>query len=139
MRKAEGGVRNTARRSARVPAALRHSALRIQMVRLQKFLAEAGVASRRAGEQMILAGRVAVNGADRRGNWAPGLIRSHDQVTVDGKPVRAKRKLYVALNKPQGWSARATMSMSGRRFTSCCPRSGATCTRWGGWITTVKG
>ncbi len=32
------------------------------MVRLQKYLAEAGVASRRAGEQMILAGRVAVNG-----------------------------------------------------------------------------
>ena len=44
-----------------------HSALRTQMVRLQKFLAEAGVASRRAGEQMILAGRVAVNGADGAG------------------------------------------------------------------------
>ncbi len=32
------------------------------MVRLQKFLADAGVASRRAGEQIIVAGRVAVNG-----------------------------------------------------------------------------
>ena len=70
-------------------------------VRLQKFLAEAGVASRRAAEQIILAGRVYVNGQPvcRLGTKVdPG----HDEVTVDGKPVRVRRKLYIALHKPAG-------------------------------------
>jgi 23S rRNA pseudouridine2605 synthase len=78
-----------------------HSVLHIQMVRLQKFLAEAGVASRRAGEQIILAGRVQVNG-DTVGELGIRIDPVHDRVTVDGKAVRAKRKLYVALNKPPG-------------------------------------
>jgi 23S rRNA pseudouridine2605 synthase len=71
------------------------------MVRLQKFLAEAGVASRRAGEQMMLAGRVAVNGQTVQ-ELGVKVDPAHDRVTVDGKPIRAKRKLYVALNKPRG-------------------------------------
>ena len=126
------------RASARSRFRLPHSVPRIQMVRLQKFLADAGVASRRAGEQMILAGRVAVNGETVR-RWAPGLIRSTTGWRWMAKPVRAKRKLYVALNKPPGWFARAGMSMSDRRFTGCCRRNGATCTRWGGWITRARG
>jgi 23S rRNA pseudouridine2605 synthase len=69
------------------------------MVRLQKFLADAGVASRRAGEQMILAGRVAVNGATV-GVLGTRVDPVHDKVAVDGQPVRVKRKIYVALNKP---------------------------------------
>ena len=71
------------------------------MLRLQKFLAEAGVASRRAGEQMILEGRVTVNGETVR-QLGTKVDPLHDRVTADGKPVRAKRKLYVALNKPRG-------------------------------------
>jgi 23S rRNA pseudouridine2605 synthase len=71
------------------------------MVRLQKYLADAGVASRRAGEQMMLAGRVAVNGQTRQELGAK-VDPEHDQVTVDGNPVRARRKLYVAVNKPRG-------------------------------------
>jgi 23S rRNA pseudouridine2605 synthase len=71
------------------------------MVRLQKFLADAGVASRRAGEQIILAGRVAVNG-QAVAELGTRIDPVHDKVAVDGKPVRAKRKLYVALNKPPG-------------------------------------
>ena len=71
------------------------------MVRLQKFLADAGVASRRAGEQIILAGRVAVNG-QAVAELGTRINPLHDKVAVDGKPVRAKRKLYVALNKPPG-------------------------------------
>jgi len=73
----------------------------MQRVRLQKFLAEAGVASRRAGEQMIVAGRVEVNG-QRVVELGLRVSPDHDRVTVDGKPVRARRKLYVALNKPPG-------------------------------------
>jgi 23S rRNA pseudouridine2605 synthase len=71
------------------------------MVRLQKFLADAGVASRRAGEQIILAGRVAVNG-QAVAELGTRIDPVHDKVAVDGKPVRAKRKLYVAVNKPPG-------------------------------------
>ena len=71
------------------------------MVRLQKFLAEAGVASRRAGEQVILAGRVAVNGRTVQ-ELGTKVAPSRDHVTVDGQPVRAKRKIYLALNKPRG-------------------------------------
>ncbi|HOX56985.1 MAG TPA: pseudouridine synthase [Candidatus Paceibacterota bacterium] len=71
------------------------------MVRLHKFLAEAGIASRRAGEQIILAGRVEVNGRTV-GELGVRIDPVHDRVKVDGKPVRAKRKLYVAVNKPPG-------------------------------------
>ena len=97
MRSAECGVAHAARRSLRAVA----KGFPMQMVRLQKFLAEAGVASRRAGEQMILAGRVEVNGK-AVGELGVRVDPVHDRVTVDGKPVRAKRKLYVALNKPPG-------------------------------------
>jgi 23S rRNA pseudouridine2605 synthase len=71
------------------------------VVRLQKFLAEAGVASRRASEQLILAGQVSVNGEPIR-QLGTKVDPLHDRVTVDGKPVRAKRKLYIALHKPRG-------------------------------------
>jgi 23S rRNA pseudouridine2605 synthase len=70
-------------------------------IRLQKFLAEAGVASRRAGEQFILAGRVAVNGQPVH-TLGTKVDPASDHVTVDGKPVRAKRKLYLALHKQRG-------------------------------------
>jgi 23S rRNA pseudouridine2605 synthase len=69
--------------------------------RLQKFLAEAGVASRRAGEQIILAGRVAVNGQIVR-QLGVKIDPAHDHVTVDNQSVRAKRKIYLVLNKPRG-------------------------------------
>jgi 23S rRNA pseudouridine2605 synthase len=69
---------------------------------LQKFLAEAGVASRRASEKIIVEGRVTVNGrtmAELGGKVDP----LHDKIAVDGTPVRVKRKLYVALHKPPGY------------------------------------
>ena len=70
-------------------------------VRLQKFLADAGVASRRAGEQFILEGRVAVNGQTVR-LLGTKIDAEHDQVAVDGKFVRVRKLLYIALNKPAG-------------------------------------
>jgi 23S rRNA pseudouridine2605 synthase len=71
------------------------------MVRLQKFLAEAGIASRRASEQVIRAGRVAVNG-ETVSELGAKVNPDHDKVTVDGKPVRPRRKIYIALHKPKG-------------------------------------
>jgi len=67
---------------------------------LQKLLAESGVASRRHAETLILGGLVSVNGQPVRqlGSRADPMV---DRVTVDGKPVKARRKLYVALHKPR--------------------------------------
>jgi pseudouridine synthase len=69
------------------------------MVRLQKFLADAGVASRRRGEEMIREGRVQVNGEVITA-LGTRVDADHDRVEVDGKPLRVRRKIYVALNKP---------------------------------------
>ena len=70
-------------------------------VRLQKFLADAGVASRRAAEQIILAGRVTVNGQAVR-LLGTKVDPNHDQVAADGKLIRAKKLIHLALNKPVG-------------------------------------
>ncbi|HEY3861126.1 MAG TPA: pseudouridine synthase [Verrucomicrobiae bacterium] len=72
------------------------------MVRLQKFLAEAGVASRRASERIVTAGRVTVNG-QVVSELGTKVEPARDRVTVDGRPVKARRKLYIALNKPPGY------------------------------------
>src|SRR3974390_2760645 len=71
------------------------------MVRLQKYLADAGVCSRRAGEQLITSGQVTVNGVTVR-ELGTKVDPVHDKVTATGQPVRQKRKLYLALNKPRG-------------------------------------
>lgn len=71
-------------------------------VRLQKLLAEAGVASRRASERIILAGRVTVNGQVVCCLGAQ-VDPAQDKVAVDGRPVSRRRKLYLALNKPAGY------------------------------------
>jgi 23S rRNA pseudouridine2605 synthase len=73
----------------------------VAIVRLQKFVADAGVASRRAAEQMILEGHVAVNGQVVR-LLGTKVDSVHDQVSVDGRQVRERRKLYIALHKPAG-------------------------------------
>ncbi|MDA1258034.1 MAG: pseudouridine synthase [Chloroflexi bacterium] len=68
--------------------------------RLQKILSAAGIASRRKSEVLIAQGRVMVNGKQATiGDRADVDI---DIVTVDGKPIAAERKRYLALNKPSG-------------------------------------
>ncbi|MGD8703611.1 MAG: pseudouridine synthase [Desulfosarcina sp.] len=71
-------------------------------VRLQKFLSEAGVCSRRRGETYILAGKVSVNGkvTTTLGTKVDPAI---DTVSFNGMPVTcARRHVYVMLNKPEG-------------------------------------
>lgn len=72
------------------------------LVRLQKYLAEAGVASRRGAEVLIAAGRVRVNG-DPVTKLGSRVDPARDEVSVDGQVVRPRRKLYVALHKPPGY------------------------------------
>lgn len=70
--------------------------------RLQKFLARAGVASRRAAEELIAAGHVRVNGEIVR---TPGekIVAGHDVVKVDGRLIEPPTALwYLMLNKPAG-------------------------------------
>ncbi len=84
------------------------------MVRLQKFLADCGVASRRASEQLMLAGRVTINGRVVK-ELGVKVQPPADKVAVDGHPVRPRRKLYVALHKPPGYLC--TRSDPARRRT----------------------
>ena len=71
------------------------------MVRLQKFLADAGVASRRRCEQLIQEGQVFVNGQPVR-VLGSKIDPDRDAVAVDGQPVVVGRKVYIALHKPAG-------------------------------------
>lgn len=71
--------------------------------RLQKYLASAGVASRRASETMIKEGRVSVNGKVVR-ELGTKVTPGADKVLVDGKPVQQEEKLvYLLMNKPAGY------------------------------------
>ena len=73
------------------------------LVRLQKYIAGAGIASRRAAEKMIEAGKVRVNKriAEIGDKIDP---TSKDKITVDGVEIKAERKkYYIMLNKPRGF------------------------------------
>ena len=71
-------------------------------VRLQVYLAHSGVASRRACEQIILDGRVSVNGQVVTSMGTK--VSEKDEVTVDGKKIfLEEKKRYVLLNKPAGF------------------------------------
>jgi 23S rRNA pseudouridine2605 synthase len=70
--------------------------------RLQKFLARAGVASRRAAEVLITEGRVTVNGA-KVTELGSKVDAEKDAVAVDGKPITlAPERTWWLLNKPEG-------------------------------------
>lgn len=71
------------------------------MERIQKILARGGIASRRAAEQLIVAGRVRVNGRVVKELGAKADPR-RDRVEVDGKRVVAEQPVYVVLHKPRG-------------------------------------
>lgn len=76
--------------------------MRENNIRLQVYLSHAGVASRRACEDIIAEGRVFVNGAAVTS--AGSKVADGDIVLLDGKPVQPEnRRLYLALNKPAGY------------------------------------
>lgn len=73
--------------------------------RVQKFLSEQGVASRRKAEEFIKSGQVSING--RKAKLGDKVDPDKDEVKVYGKLVKAKtesraQKIYLALNKPKG-------------------------------------
>jgi 23S rRNA pseudouridine2605 synthase/23S rRNA pseudouridine2604 synthase len=75
----------------------------MSLVRLQKFLAAAGVCSRRRAEDLIRAGRVQVNGRVAAVLGAK-IDPEIDRVSVDSQAVKPQQNMvYIALNKPRGY------------------------------------
>lgn len=70
--------------------------------RLQKYLANAGVASRRKAEELITAGRVSVNG-NVVTELGTKVDDGSDEIVVDGKVISKSDRNWVALNKPRGY------------------------------------
>ena len=66
-------------------------------MRLNAYLARAGVASRRGADELIKAGRVAVNGLPGQLNT---FVQAHDRVELDGRRLELQRLAYVLLHKP---------------------------------------
>lgn len=74
-----------------------------ETLRLQKFLAQCGIASRRKAEELILAGRVSVNKATEK-NLGVKIDPEKDTIRFDGKIVKPEEDhIYVLLNKPKGY------------------------------------
>ena len=72
-----------------------------ETMRIQRALARAGVASRRAAEELVAAGRVKINGSVAQ--TGQSVDPSRDSITVDGKKVGAPAaKRWIVLNKPTG-------------------------------------
>lgn len=80
-------------------------------MRLNKYISESGIASRREADAWIAAGRVTVNGK------AAGLgtqVAEGDRVEVDGRaPPERRREIYLALNKPRGITCTTERDVTG--------------------------
>lgn len=86
------------------------------MERLQKIMAQAGVASRRKCEELILEGKVQVNG-ETVTELGTKADPAQDIITVSGKPIKNEKKVYVMLNKPKGVITSAS-DPEGRKIVS---------------------
>ena len=78
--------------------------MEVNEIRVQKYIADCGLMSRRKAEEEILAGRIRVNG--ERVEQGRKIIPGVDRVEYMGKPVempRVKRFVYIMLNKPRGY------------------------------------
>lgn len=75
----------------------------MEQIRIQKYLADCGIMSRRKAEEEILRGNVTVNG--RKAEIGQKIVAGKDYVTFMGKTVQAtvKEKVYLKLNKPRGY------------------------------------
>ena len=108
------------------------------LIRLQKFLAEAGACSRRKGEVHIRSGHVAVNGQVVT-TLGTKVDPDSDTVHLNGQPVvRSERLIYVMLNKPQRGGDQLPSPGESRwsRTWWICPSAWF---RWAGWTRTPPG
>lgn len=88
----------------------------MEEIRIQKFISDCGVLSRRAAEKEIEAGHVTVNG--KRALIGQKIDPVHDKVKVGGRLCRrTEEKVYVMLNKPRGY----VTTMSDEKGRKCIP------------------
>jgi 23S rRNA pseudouridine2605 synthase len=73
----------------------------MEKIRISRFLAESGIASRRKSEELVLSGKVSVNGTAVTD--LSFRISEGDRVEYEGKPVTGKPVKVIALNKPPGY------------------------------------
>jgi len=92
-------------------------------MRLHRFLAQAGVASRRKAEEVILEGRVIVNG--QLVTELGTKVGPEDVVEVDGEVVHPARNVYLLLNKPAGYVTTLDDPHSRRTVMDLIPDVGA--------------
>lgn len=71
-------------------------------IRINKFLADSGISSRRKSEEYILQGRVAVNDIVIS-DFGHRVDTETDVVTLDGEKLKPKKHIYILLNKPKGY------------------------------------
>ena len=74
----------------------------MEEIRIQKYIADCGIASRRSAEALVEAGKVTVNGL--RAVVGQKIVPGYDEVIINGKKIEASdgEKTYVLLNKPTG-------------------------------------
>ena len=84
--------------------------------RLQKILAKAGIASRRGAEELILAGRVEVNGSTVT-QLGLKVDAELARIRVDGREIASEKKIYLLLNKPAGYITTLSDPQGRKRVT----------------------
>ena len=91
------------------------------VMRLARFLAQAGIASRRRAEDIIKAGRVKVNGQVVK-NLA-SQVSSQDKIELDNKLLAQDKKVYYLLNKPKGYVSSARDPHNSKNVLSLVPKN----------------
>ena len=110
--------------TSRRPARRRPAAARVNFEqdgeRLQKVLAAAGLASRREAEQLILEGRVEIDGQTVT-ELGTRVDRMRQEIRVDGEPLNKPKLVYYAVNKPEGVVCTASDPSGRTRVTDLLP------------------
>ena len=88
-------------------------------MRLNAYLARAGIASRRKADELIKAGRVSVNGEPGQLNT---FVQQHDVVEVDGRRVEKQQLAYLLLHKPENTVTTAYDPQGRRTVVDLVPR-----------------
>jgi 23S rRNA pseudouridine2605 synthase len=91
-------------------------------IRLQRYLAQCGLGSRRDCEDLITAGRVAIDG--QTAALGQSVDPSRQQVLLDGEKLKMERKKYFVLNKPSGFLCTAEDPQGRRRVLDLFPQEG---------------